>query len=38
MYSLHVEKQYKNNKLKIITPTWNAEFEMTDGSYSMLDN
>ena len=23
-------KQYKNNKLKIITPTWNDEFELPD--------
>ena len=27
-------KQYKNNKLKLIAPTWNDEFELPDGSYS----
>ena len=30
-------KQYKNNKLKIIAPTWNDELELPDGSYSVLD-
>ena len=30
-------KQYKNNKLKIIVPTWNLEFELPDGSYSVSD-
>ena len=30
-------KQYKNNKLKIIAPTWNDEFELPDGSYSVSD-
>ena len=30
-------KQYKNNKLKIIAPTWNDEFELPNGSYSMSD-
>ena len=30
-------KQYKNNKLKIIAPTWNLEFELPDGSYSVSD-
>ena len=29
-----IRKQYKNNKLKIIAPTWNNEF---DGSYSVSD-
>ena len=28
-------QQYKNNKLKIIAPTWNDEFELPDGSYSV---
>ena len=28
--------QYKN-KLKIIAPTWNDEFELSDGSYSVSD-
>ena len=32
-----LRKQYKNNKLEIIAPTWNNKFELTDGSYSVLD-
>ena len=37
---LHVEyiykkKQYENNKLKIIAPTWNDEFDLSHGSYSV---
>ena len=32
-----IRKQYKNNKLKIIAPTWNDEFELPDGSYSVSD-
>ena len=31
------KKQYKNNKLKIMAPTWNDEFEFGDGSYSVSD-
>ena len=30
-------KQYKNNKLKIIAPTWNNEFELPNGSCSVSD-
>ena len=30
-------KQYKNSKQKIITPTWNYEFELPDNSYSVPD-
>ena len=30
-------KQYKINKLKIIAPTWNSEFELPNGSYSVSD-
>ena len=33
----NIRKQYKNNKLKIIAPTWNDEFELPDGSYSVVD-
>ena len=29
------KKQYKDNKLKIIAPTWNDEFELPDGLYSV---
>ena len=29
------KKWYRNNKFKITTPTWNEEFELPDGSYSV---
>ena len=29
------KKSYKNNKFKISAPTWNEEFELSDGSYSI---
>ena len=33
----NIKKQYKNNKLKILAPTWNDEFKLPDGSYSVSD-
>ena len=33
----NIRKQYKNNKLKIITLTWNNDFELPDFSYSVSD-
>ena len=33
----NIRQQYRNNKLKIIAPTWNYEFELPDGSYSVSD-
>ena len=35
----NIAKQYKSNKLKIIAPTWNDEFEfeLPDASYSVSD-
>ena len=33
----NIKRQYKNNNLKIIVPTWNDEFELPDGSYSVSD-
>ena len=30
-------KNNKNNKLKIIAQTWNDEFQLPDGSYSVPD-
>ena len=30
-------QQYENNKLKIIAPTWNDQFELLDGSRSVPD-
>ena len=29
------KNSYKNNKLKISALTWNEEFELPDGSYSV---
>ena len=29
----NIKKSYKNNKFKILAPTWNEEFELPDGSY-----
>ena len=31
----NIRKQYKNLKLKIIPPTWDDEFELPGGSYSV---
>ena len=33
----NIKKQYKNNKIKIIAPTWNDEFELPDGFNSVSD-
>ena len=33
----NIRNEYKSNKLKIIAPTWNDEFELPDGSYSVSD-
>ena len=33
----NIKKSCKNNKFKISTPTWNEEFELPDGSYSVSD-
>ena len=33
----NIRQQYKNNKLKIIAPTWNDGFESPEGSYSVSD-
>ena len=33
----NIRQQYKNNKLKIIAPIWNDEFELPDSSYSVSD-
>ena len=34
---INISQQYKNNKLRIIAPRWNDEFELPDGSYSVSD-
>ena len=31
------KKSYNDNKFKISAPTWNKEFELPDGSYSISD-
>ena len=31
----NIKKSYKNNKFNISAPTWNEEFELPDGSYSI---
>ena len=33
----NIKSSYNNNKFKISAPTWNDEFELTDGSYSVSD-
>ena len=33
----NIKSSYNNNKFKISTPTWSEEFELPDGSYSVLD-
>ena len=33
----NTKESYKNNKFKISAPTWNEEFELPDGSYSISD-
>ena len=33
----NIKKSYKNNKFKILAPTWNEEFELPDGSCSASD-
>ena len=33
----NIKKSYKNNKFKTSDLTWNEEFELPDGSYSVSD-
>ena len=33
----NIRKQYKNNRLKIIAPIWNDEFELPNGFYYLSD-
>ena len=32
-----IKSEYNNNKFKIFAPTWNDEFNLPDGSYSVSD-
>ena len=31
----NIKSEYNNNKFKISAPTWNDEFDLPDGSYSI---
>ena len=33
----NIKSSYNNNKFKISAPTWNEEFKLADGSYSVSD-
>ena len=33
----NIKSAYSNNKFKISAPTWNDEFDLLDGSYSISD-
>ena len=33
----NIKKSYKNNKFKMSALTWNEQFEIPDGSYSLSD-
>ena len=33
----NIKSAYNNNKLKISAPTWNDEFDLPDGYYSIAD-
>ena len=33
----NMKSAYNNNKFKISAPTWNDEFDLPDGSYSIAD-
>ena len=33
----NIKSLWNNNKLKILAPTWNEEFTLPDGSYSISD-
>ena len=33
----NIKSAYNNNKIKISAPTWNDEFDLPDGSYSISE-
>ena len=33
----NIKSSYNNNKFKVSSPTWNEEFTLPDGSYSVSD-
>ena len=34
---VNIKSVYNNNKFKISAPTWNDEFDLTDGPYSVSE-
>ena len=34
----NIKSEYNNNKFKISAPTWNDEFDLPNGSYSVSDS
>ena len=34
----NIKSKYKKNKFKILAPTWNDTFDLTDGFYSISDS
>ena len=37
IHKKNIKSSCKNNEFKISAPTWNDEFELQDGSYSISD-
>ena len=37
IYWKKIKKSYKNNKFKILAPTWNEKLDLPDGSNSVSD-
>ena len=35
--NINIQTSYKKNGFKISVPTWNEEFDLLDGSYSVSD-
>ena len=33
----NIKKSYRNNKFKVLGPTWNEEIKLPDGAYSKAD-
>ena len=33
----NIKSEYNNNKFKVFAPTWNDEFNLPNGSYSVFD-
>ena len=37
LFIKNIKSEYNNNKFKIYAPTWNDEFNLPNGSYSVSD-